>query len=55
MQQCQRPGCTNPIDHGQCFREKPACEAIERTRRYVAEHEWADWKLPTGVVDGIYD
>lgn len=37
------------------FQDKPAREAIERTRRYVAEHERAGWKLPTGVVDGIYD
>ncbi len=32
-----------------------AREAIRRAQNYVEEHERADWKLPTGVVNGIYD
>ena len=43
------------IDCAMIFRGKPAREAIERSRRYVAEHERHGWQLPTGVVDGMYD
>ena len=36
------------------FHSKPASEALERTRRYVAERERQP-NLPIGVIDGLYD
>ncbi len=32
-----------------------AREAIHQARRYVDDHERAGWKMPIGVVNGIYD
>jgi hypothetical protein len=53
---CQRQRYTLVVNRSTTvFREMPAREAIARARSYVAEHERADWRMPTGVVGGIYD
>lgn len=45
------------ISHTNIYQGADALEALERTKRYIAERERSNsgWSLPIGVIDGIYD
>lgn len=52
---CKEQRYTLYVDHARVCWQMPAREAIHQVRCYVAEHEEAGWRLPTGVVNGNYD
>lgn len=40
------------IDNSPIYEEVSAAEALERTKRYIAEHERADFEMPAAIVNG---